>query len=124
MLRLMTLTTLAGAVLAAAVPVLADEVDDRETITRDVEDSWYYQPSTQPTPVYKPNPRAIIQHKAQVRAQQRQDRQAALSWYGMSNSRPTAAPTPFTSLYSPVWQSPGGRPFMWYTTGRPTYIVR
>jgi hypothetical protein len=79
-------------------------------------ESWYRQPT------YQPNPRAIIHEKAFVRASQRQSRLAAMSWYGMYNARPTAGPTPFTSLYSPVWQQPGGRPFAWYASSRPTYV--
>ena len=85
-------------------------------------DSWYYQPSNQPSS-YQPNPKAIIHQKAMAHGQQRSDRLAALRWYGMSNSRPTAAPTPFCTLYSPAWQSPNGKPFVWYA-GRPTYIIR
>ena len=29
---------------------------------------------------------------------------------------------PFTSMYSPAWQQPGGRPFAWYTSSRPIFI--
>ena len=87
------------------------------------DDSWYYQPATTPTQ-YQPNPKAIIHQKAMARSQQRSDRLAAMNWYGMSNSRPTAAPTPFCTIYSPAWQSPGGKPFAWYTSGRPIYIFR
>jgi hypothetical protein len=75
----------------------------------DRDDSLYYQQSTD----YQPNPRAIVQQKAMQRAQQRQLRIASMNWFGMSNSRPTAASTPFTSLYGPAWQMPGGRPFAW-----------
>src|SRR5439155_15239195 len=57
--------------------------------------------------------RAIVQQKALVRAEQRQERMASMSWYGMSNSRPNAATTPFTSRYSSVWEMPGGRPYSW-----------
>jgi hypothetical protein len=84
----------------------------------EVEDSLYYQQPTQ-----RPDARAIIQQKAQMRAAQRNSRMASLSWYGMSNGRPTAAPTPFTSLYSPVWQMPGGRPYAWYPSMWPSYII-
>ena len=80
-------------------------------------ESWYYQ-----GPAYRADARAIVQQKAQARALQRQSRLASLAWYGMSNGRPTATPTPFTSMYSPVWQQPGGRPFAWYASNRPTYI--
>jgi hypothetical protein len=80
-------------------------------------DSSYYQQST-----YQPSPRAIIHQKAFARSSQRDARLASLNWYGMYNGRPTAAPTPFTSLYSPVWQVPGGRPFAWYPTWRTVYV--
>jgi hypothetical protein len=80
-------------------------------------ESWYYQ-----QPNYQPNPRAIIHQKALARSSQRDARLASLNWYGMYNARPTAAPTPFTTLYSPVWQVPGGRPFAWYPTWRTVYV--
>jgi hypothetical protein len=66
---------------------------------------------------YQPNPKAIIHQKAQARAHQRMARMAAMRWYGMSNERPTASPTPFTAMYSPSWQMPGGRPYAWYHGG-------
>jgi hypothetical protein len=80
-------------------------------------ESWYYHESN-----YQPNPRAIIHQKALARSSQRDARLASLNWYGMYNARPTAAPTPFTTLYSPVWQVPGGRPFAWYPTWRTVYV--
>jgi hypothetical protein len=68
--------------------------------------------------------KAYIQQRAQARAQQRQDRIAAMNWYGMSNSRPNAATTPFTSRYSSVWEMPGGRPYSWTPAwARPNYIL-
>jgi hypothetical protein len=76
-------------------------------------DSTYYQ-----TPTYRPDPRSIVIQRAQARAAQREARLASLSWYGMSNSRPQAASTPFTSRYSPVWETPGGKPYSWYPTYR------
>jgi hypothetical protein len=80
-------------------------------------ESWYYQ-----QPNYQPSPRAIIHQKAFARSAQREARLASLNWYGMYNARPTAASTPFTSLYSPVWQMPGGRPYAWYPTWRTVYV--
>jgi hypothetical protein len=82
------------------------------------------QPYTPPVvPNYDQKPLTYQQRAAQARAQQRQLRLATMAWYGMSNSRPTASPTPFDSLYSPVWQAPGGRPFAWYPLQRPTYLI-
>jgi hypothetical protein len=62
------------------------------------------------------------QRKAQARGEQRMARLEALRWYGFSNSRPTASAMPWTTMYSPAWQQPGGRPFAWYTTSRPVTI--
>jgi hypothetical protein len=108
----------------ASSPVNQDRPQARD-------DSWYYQPSTEPT-VYKPNPRQIHQQRAMAHGQQRADRLAASAWYGMVNGRPTAASTPFCSpLYSPAWQSPYRNGLSWrqgspiyVVTGRPTYVVR
>jgi len=99
-------------------PLAAQEFGDPAPLDERRDESLYYQ-----QPTYRPDTRAIIHQKAQTRAHQRQSRLASLSWYGMSNGRPTAAPTPFTSLYSPVWQMPGGRPFAWHTRTWPTYVV-
>ena len=64
----------------------------------------------------------IAQQKAMQRGAQRMARLDAMRWYGFSNSRPTAAAMPYTSMYSPAWQLPGGRPFAWYTSSRPIMI--
>jgi hypothetical protein len=107
---------LVGLCLAASSS-LAQEPDSSAPVDGRTDESWYYK-----QPTYQPNPRAIIHEKAMARASQRQSRLASMAWYGMYNARPTAAPTPFTSLYSPVWQQPGGRPFAWYASSRPTYV--
>ena len=120
MFRFLILALLAGLIFATATRVLAEELDHGPSPRQNQDQTGYYQP----LPNYQPNPRQIVHQKAMARAQQRAYRMASMSWYGMSNLRPTASPTPFTTLYSPVWQMPGGRPFAWYTTGRPTYIFR
>jgi hypothetical protein len=99
-----------GVFMAACAPITAQEFG---TLTTEIQerDATYYQP-----PSYRPNTAAIIHEKAQARAYQRQARLASMSWYGMSNSRPQASPTPFTSRYSPTWEMPGGRPYSWYPT--------
>ncbi len=101
-----------GVFLATCSPITAQEFG---SLTAEIEErnTTYY-----PQPTYRPNSLAIVQEKAQARAAQRQARLASLSWYGMSNSRPQAASTPFTSRYSPVWEMPGGKPYSWYPTYR------
>jgi hypothetical protein len=80
------------------------------------EDSWYKSPAPR---VEVPS---VARQKAMQRGQERMARLQAMRWYGYSNSRPTAATIPFTTMYSPAWQQPGGRPFAWYTSSRPIVI--
>lgn len=79
------------------------------------QNDWYYG-SEQQEPA-----KTIAQQKAQLRAEQRMDRLASLRWYGFQPGRPTASGMPFTTMYSPAWTRPGGRPFAWYT-GYPTSV--
>jgi hypothetical protein len=81
------------------------------------EQSWYREQSA------KPDPKAIVQQKAQIRGQQRMDRIASMNWYGMSNSRPQGSPTPFFTRYGPTWEMPGGKPYSWYPQSRPGYVM-
>jgi hypothetical protein len=93
----------------------AQEFADAEQTTAP-DDTWYRSPAPkaeQPT---------IAREKAMARGQQRMARLEAMRWYGFSNSRPTAASMPYTTMYSPAWQQPGGRPFAWYTSSRPVVI--
>jgi hypothetical protein len=108
-----------SAMLRADEPSKVREASVKEVVEVERDQTWYRQPESS----YRQDTRAIIQQKAQVRAAQRTARIASMNWYGMSNSRPTAASTPFTSMYSPVWQQPGGRPFAWNTTFWPTSVV-
>jgi hypothetical protein len=130
LLKFFTLAILACLTLAAqplAAQGLVQGFDTQAPVVdlRGDETDYSGAAYTQPiqAPSYEPNPRAIIHQNAQTRAQQRQLRMASMAWYGLSNSRPTASPTPFTTLYSPVWQMPGGRPYAWYSTSRPTYLI-
>ena len=112
----------AAALMSFAFTAAACAADDRVVNDRGAagdEESWAYTPSY----AYRPNPEAIIHAKAQARAQQRMSRIAAMRWYGMYNERPTASPTPFTALYSPVWQMPGGRPYAWHYRGASSVLV-
>ncbi|HEX6963287.1 MAG TPA: hypothetical protein VF175_15575 [Lacipirellula sp.] len=81
----------------------------------ETEESWYRSPAVQ-----KEN--SVAREKAIARGQQRMARLEAMRWYGFQGGRPTAAAMPFTTMYSPAWQQPGGRPFAWYTSSRPITI--
>jgi hypothetical protein len=83
------------------------------------EQSW----NREQTVKMKQDSLSIIQQRAQMRADQRQERIATANWYGMSIGRPSGTSTPFTSRYGSVWEMPGGRPYSWtpaYT--RPNYV--
>lgn len=117
MVRLATVLSLhlaSSTMIHAAEPGAVSEVVEVER-----DQTWYRQRETS----YRQDTRAIIQQKAQVRSAQRTARIASLNWYGMSNARPTAGPTPFMTMYSPAWQQPGGRPFAWNSTFWPTSVV-
>ena len=81
---------------------------------------WLYQ---QQMSQYN-DPQASVRRQAQYTAWQRQQRMAARKWYGYSNSRPRANPTPFTGYYSPAWVGTVNEPFAWPGAGSaPTIIV-
>jgi hypothetical protein len=80
-------------------------------------EDYMYRPVTRRTETP-----TLAQQKAQARGEQRMARLEALRWYGFSNSRPTATGMPWTTMYSPAWQRPGGRPFAWYVSQRPVFI--
>ena len=81
------------------------------------DEAWSYR--TPPARVEKPT---LAQEKAIARGQQRTARIESMRWYGFSKSRPTAAGIPWTTMYAPAWQQPGGRPFAWHTSSRPIVI--
>ena len=59
------------------------------------------------------NPKLAVRAKAEARSSERRARIAAMKWYGLSNSRPVANPTPFTSSYSPAWVHSGPAQYHW-----------
>lgn len=63
------------------------------------------------------DPKQAIRRKAELKAEQRRQRLAAMKWYGLSNSRPTATSMPFMGTYSPTWVGNSGLPYGW-SSGR------
>ncbi|MCI0492562.1 MAG: hypothetical protein L0Z07_06475 [Planctomycetes bacterium] len=119
MSKILLSAVLVGLLITSGRPAMAAEELEKTPVINDEAGDYYQYPQPRRD---EPDARAIIRQKAMVRSEQRQARLASMAWYGMCNARPTAAPTPFTTLYSPVWQMPGGRPFAWYLTSRPTYV--
>lgn len=114
-------------VLGSAVTVLAvaashaqqpaGEPADRAAASAEG-DGWYYRPV-----VERDANLTVVQQKAMARGAQRMARLEAMRWYGFSNSRPTASAIPWTTMYSPAWQQPGGRPFAWHVSARPVVVI-
>jgi len=102
-----------GTVAAAQERETAPAADSAEDSS-----GWYYEPAAKSTP--QPT---FAQRKSMVRGEQRMARLAAAKAYGFSPSRPPATGIAFTSMYSPAWQMPGGRPYGWFASRRPIVVV-
>ena len=96
-----------------------DEVglDDQVAQT---EDMWFY---LQELRRYD-DPQMAIRRKAELKGQQRRQRLAAMKWFGWSQSRPTANPTPIMGYYSPMWVGNGSDPNLWIGNAYVTTAVR
>jgi len=66
------------------------------------------------------DPAQAVRRKAEAKAAQRAERLAALKWYGFSNQRPQASPTPFMGVYSPAWTGNGWNRYDWVGPIYPT----
>jgi hypothetical protein len=113
-LAVATLGVLLTAPSRHAIGQQFEEAPPERAATTD--DSWYQAPAP------RVEKQSVSREKAMARGQQRMARLEAMRWYGFYGSRPTAASMPYTSMYSPAWQQPGGRPFAWYTSSRPITI--
>jgi hypothetical protein len=109
---------LMGTLAASASLGQEPEVAAEPTATAPGVDSWYYRSSPE-----RETTLTIAQQKAVQRAAQRMARLDAMRWYGFSNSRPTASSIPWTTMYAPAWQTPGGRPFGWHVSHRPIVVI-
>jgi len=100
--------------VANAQETAKPETDSLDAPSSDQVEPWYYR-----TPETLPK-KTMPQLKAEYQAQQRMARLAAQQWYGFSNARPTVAALPFTSMYRPAWQGPGGWHYQWH---RPVVVI-
>ena len=102
-----------GALIAVGpAPAIAQELDAAPAERTAPAEDWYRPPAP------RAEKQSVAREKAMARGQQRMARLEAMRWYGFSGGRPTAASMPYTTMYSPAWQQPGGRPFAWYTSSR------
>jgi len=70
------------------------------------------------------DPKQAVRRKAEMKAAQRRARLAAMEWFGYSNQRPQASPTPFMGTYSPVWTGNSWDPYRWVGVGQPFVTIR
>jgi hypothetical protein len=82
-------------------------------------DMWYFEQER----IRRDDPREMIREKAEFKARQRQQRIAALKWFGLSNSRPQASPSLFGMNYSPGWVGNTYDPFAWRGTSATTTVL-
>ena len=79
---------------------------------------WFYEQAMRQ---YQ-DPKLAVRRNAEQRAEQRQQRLAAMQWYGLSNARPRASSDPIHTDYSPGWASNNAYyPYRW--CGAPVIIV-
>ena len=69
------------------------------------------------------DPKLAVRRKAEFRAATRMQRQAALKWFGLSNSRPQASPSLMSMTYSPGWVGNTYDPFAWRGTSATTTVL-
>ncbi|MFW5693174.1 MAG: hypothetical protein ACOCWL_03065 [Thermoguttaceae bacterium] len=82
---------------------------------------WFYEQYQQ----QYHDPAVAVRQKAEQRAAQRQNRLAAMRWFGLSNSRPQAGSDPFHGDYSPKWTSNNLHyPGRWTGRGAPLVVIR
>lgn len=100
MARVFGSAMLLGLWIVAAAPTLGEEPVRRAAADTqiDVDESWYYQPASQPT-TYQPNPKAIIHRKAIERSTNRQARLEREYNANVYRARPSVNPLPFQYNY-------------------------
>ena len=84
------------------------------------EDMWFY---LQELRRYD-DPQAVVRRKAERKGDQRRQRLAAMKWYGYSQGRPSANPTPSMGVYSPTWVGNGADPYQWIGNAYVTTVLR
>src|SRR5690242_7814648 len=71
------------------------------------------------------DPKLAVRRNAERKTSERQSRIAAMKWYGLSNSRPIANPTPMCGVYSPGWHANNYNAYRWtWNGGYPLLLVR
>jgi hypothetical protein len=96
---LVTIVTASGQEAGATAPKVNARISMSEL--KATPEMWFYEQELQR---YN-DPKLAVRRKAEFRTAQRERRLASMAWFGMSNSRPMASPTPVMGTYSPMWSS-------------------
>ncbi len=71
------------------------------------------------------DPKLAVRRKAEFRAAQRQQRIAAMKWFGFSNLRPHCSSDPFHGDWSASWRGNNAfYPSRWHGVGAPLVVVQ
>ncbi|MBX7167620.1 MAG: hypothetical protein K1X74_14920 [Pirellulales bacterium] len=81
---------------------------------------WFYQEMIR----RNDDPKVAVRQRAARSAQARQNRIESRRWFGLSNSRPAANPTPSTSRYAHGWVSGSWHRNEWVGSASPLTALR
>jgi hypothetical protein len=98
-----------AATLQAPVPAAAEFTVPNLSTPNVTPELWLYSQEMR----RHDDPAQAVRRRAELRADQRSQRLAALKWFGLSNSRPQASPVPLMGVYSPTWVGNGPNRYDW-----------
>ena len=105
--------------LQAQTPAIVPVAEELPSVATSTPEMWFYAQELRRLE----DPAQAVRRKAEFRAEQRRQRLAAMQWYGYSNLRPQANPTPWFSSYSPSWSGNHADPYRWSEPRRSTVII-
>lgn len=82
-------------------------------------DMWFYEQWRR----QREDPKVAVRLNAEFQHRQRMRRMASREWFGFSNSRPVASPTPLMGSYSPTWRSNTSDPYSWAGVGQAQTVI-
>lgn len=118
--HLRTLDTAPAATLQAPVPAAAEFTVPNLTTPTVTPELWLYSQELR----RHDDPAQAVRRRAELRADQRSQRLAAMKWFGLSNSRPQASPVPLMGVYSPAWAGNGLNRYDWVGVADRSATVR
>ena len=103
-----------------AAPRISASQDHTAAVVSPTPEMWFYEQERSRLD----DPKMAVRRRAELKGAQRQDRIAAMEWYGFSNSRPSVTATPLFGSYSPHWASNTSNPMRWRPASAPIVVLR